>query len=144
MTTHQYLNYLGIKPDSCIQLAFMIGTSRPIAPNSNFSEFYYKTTPIRNIYSWYNRNRFNPDERKRAETLDYVILNNQVNQPNWLSGSNWNGLINTHHLMMILVVSRQELCKHYGEKQAREIEQFCEAKILDEIGQGKNPWFGRK
>ena len=142
MTTHQYLQKLGIKPDSSINLAFMIGMVREVSPH--YTDFVYRSTPIHNIYRWYNLTRTNPDERKRSEVLDYVVLNNEVYDLNWLSGANWNGWIKEHHLMMILVAPREELLKKYSEGDVQSLEDYCEKKIINEINAGENPWLGRK
>ena len=76
--------------------------------------------------------------------MDYVILNTEVHDINWLSGGNWNPAIEHHHQMMILVMSHEELEKYYSKKQAQETEDFITKKILEDIRNGSNPWIGKK
>ena len=131
MTTHEYLQKLGIEPDSCIRLAFMVG--EVIEDSGITKRVVYHSTPVHNVSDW-----------KRSEVMDYVILNTEVHDLNWLSGANWNPAIENHHQMMILVMSREELEKYYSKKQAKETEEYITRKILEDIESGRNPWIGKK
>ena len=142
MTTHEYLQQLGIEPKSCIRLAFMVG--EVIGDTISTKRIVYHNTPIRTIWEWYNVDRTDPKERVRSKIMDYVILNTEVHDINWLSGGNWNPAIEHHHQMMILVMSHEELEKYYSKKQAQETEDFITKKILEDIRNGSNPWIGKK
>ena len=142
MTTHEYLQKLGIQPDSHISLAFMVG--EVIGETISSRRIVYHSTPIHNIRDWFHQDRIDPKDRVRSRALDYIILNTEVHDLNWLSGANWNHDIDNHHQMMILVISREELEKYYSPKQAREIEQYIEEKILADIENGENPWIEKK
>lgn len=142
MTTHEYLQKLGIQPDSHISLAFMVG--EVIGETVSSRRIVYHSTPIHDIRDWYHMNRIDPKERVRNKVLDYIILNTQVHDLNWLCGANWNVAIDNHRQMMILVISREELEKYYSPKQARETELYIEEKILVDIENGRNPWIGKK
>lgn len=138
MTVHEYLQALGIKPESYIDLALMIG--EVIGDSIGSKRMVYHTTPIHTINSWYNLDKIDPSKRVRSKSMDYVVLNPEVHDLNWLSGSNWNGLIDKHHMMLILAVSREELAKYYNEKQAKETEDYIGKKIMEGINDGTNPW----
>jgi len=140
MTVHEYLEKLGIKPDSYIRLSFMVG--EVLGDGSN-KRMVYHSTPINSIREWYHLDR-DEQYRVRSKILDYVILNTEVHDLNWLSGANWNIAIENHHMMMMLVVSREELEKYYSQKQAKETEDFIAKKILADIDEGRNPWVGKK
>ena len=131
MTTHEYLQKLGIEPDSCIRLAFMVG--EVIEDSGITKRVVYHSTPVHNVSDW-----------KRSEVMDYVILNTEVHDLNWLSGANWNPAIENHYQMMILVMSREELEKYYSKKQVMETEEYITKKILEDIESGRNPWIGKK
>ena len=141
MTTHEYLQKLGIQPDSHISLAFMVG--EVIGETISSRRIVYHSTPIHDIRDWYHHDT-DPKYRVRSKTLDYIILNTEVHDLNWLSGANWNHAIDNHHQMMILVISREELEKYYRPEQVRETELYIEKKILADIENGKNPWIGKK
>jgi len=138
MTTHEYLQKLGIKPDSEIQLAFMVGEVQEVT--HSYKRMVYHSTPVWCVRSWYNIDRVNPEERVRNKVLDYVILNTEVHDLNWMSGANWNIAIDNHRMMMLLVVSREELEKYYCPKQALDTEDYITKRIIDDINEGRNPW----
>ena len=140
MTTHEYLQQLGIEPESYIQLAFMVG--EVIVESEHNKRMVFHSTPIWNIRQWYNIDRTDTD--KRSSALDYIILNNEVHDLNWLSGANWNPAIENHRMMMILAVPKEELEKYYSPKQAQKTADYIEKKIIDDINSGRNPWLGRK
>ena len=140
MTTHEYLQKLGIKPESNIQLAFMVG--EVIVESEHNKRMVYHSTPIRNIRDWYHVDR--NDSEQRSEVLDYVILNTEVHDLNWLSGSNWNVAIDNHRMMMILVVHRDALGEYYSQKQALDTEDYITKKIIDDINERRNPWIGKQ
>lgn len=142
MTVHEYLEKLGIKPKSEVRLAFMVGEVQEVT--KNYKRMVYHSTPVWSIRSWYNCDRVNVEERVRNKVLDYVILNTEVHDLNWLSGSNWNVAIDEHRMMMILAVPREELRKLYSENQAKETEDFIAKRIIEDIEAGKNPWVGKK
>ena len=141
MTTHEYLQKLGIKPESYIHLAFMIGEVD--GDGIANKRFVYHNTPVHTIHDWYNLGMTDPKKRVRSKILDYVILNNEVHDLNWLSGANWNHAIDSHHQMMILVASREDLHKYYGDYYKR-TEEYIGKKIIEEIERGNNPWIGKK
>ena len=115
MTTHEYLQQLGIQQDSHIELAFMVGEVQEVTPH--YKRMVYHNTPVWCIRSWYNHDRVRIEERVRNKILDYVILNTEVHDLNWLSGANWNPAIENHRMMMILAVPKEELEKYYSPKQ---------------------------
>jgi len=140
MTVHEYLQKLGIKPESCTRLAFMEGEVQEV--HSHYKRMVYHSTPINCIWQWYNLGRTELEYQKPSKCLDYVVLNTEVHDLNWLSGANWNPAIDNHRMMMLLVAPREELEKYYSPKQAKETEEYIEKKILDEINSGRNPWIG--
>ena len=140
MTTHEYLQKLGIQPKSCINLAFMIG--EVIGDTIGSKRFVYHNTPCRCIWDWYNLDR--TDGATRSKILDWPILNNEVYDIAWLSGGDWTPSIRNHRMMMILVASEEDLYKYYTEKYAKQTIEYIGKKIQAEIDAGKNPWIGRK
>ena len=142
MTTHEYLQKLGIKPESCIQLAFMVGEVREV--HSHYKEFVYHSTPCRVIWEWYNKDRTDEFKDVRSKILDYVILNNEVYDLPWLSGASWTNRIKMHDQMMILVASKEELLKRYSEKDVESMIAYIDRKIEEGIANGTNPWLGKK
>ena len=141
MTVHEYLEKLGIKPESYIRLALMVG--EVIGTSKSNKRIVYHSTPVHNIRDWYH---LDMDEkyRVRSKALDYIILNTEVHDLNWLSGANWNIAIENHHQMMILVIPREELEKYYSQNQAKETEEYIAKKILEDIENGNNPWIGKQ
>ena len=142
MTTHEYLQALGIKPDSCIDLAFMLGEF--VGKSRQTGHIAYHSTPCRTIADWYNVYR--TDERRgvRADILDYIVLNNEVYDLPWLSGVSWANAIKNHNQMMILVAPREELLKYYSERHVDCFTAYIEGKIRQEIIEGTNPWLNNK
>lgn len=142
MTTHEYLQALGIKPESNIQLAFMVGEVEEV--HSHYKRFKYYSTPCRDIWEWYNKGRTDEYKDVRSKILDYVILNNEVYDLPWLSGASWTNRIKTHQQMMILVASREELEKMYSSKQCDSTIAYIDSKIEEGIANGTNPWLNKK
>lgn len=137
MTVHEYLQRLGISPDNYIDLAFMIGETS--GENIGDRKIVYFNTPRRTLYEWYNLDKIDPKERVRSKVLDYVVLNTKVHDINWLSGANWNCAIDSNLMMMLLVMSRDELFKYYGDFY-KGTEEYIDKKIIEDIESGKNPW----
>ena len=136
MTVHEYLQKLGIKPESYTSLAFMVG--EVIEESAHCKRMVYHSTPMWNVREWYHLNR--TDTNERSKVLDYVILNTEVHDLNWHSGANWNIAIDNHRMMMLLVVPRTELERYYSASQAMQTEDYITKKIIEDIDNGNNPW----
>ena len=140
MTVHEYLQALGIEPKSCIRLALMVGKVE--VESEHCKRMVYFNTPAHLIWEWYNIGR--TDTQERSKSLDYIVLNPEVHDLNWLSGANWNPAIDHHHMMMILATPRKELEKYFSPQQAQHTADYIEKKIIEDINSGKNPWLGNK
>ena len=139
MTVHEYLQMVGVKPESCIRLAMMVGTVE--VESEHCKHMVYCSTPAHLVWEWYNIGR--TDTKERSKCLDYIVLNPEVHDMNWLSGANWNPAIDNHHMMMVLATPREELEKLYSPKQAQSTADYIEKKIIEDINSGKNPWLGK-
>lgn len=131
MTVHEYLQLIGIKENSYQQLAFQIAECKKETEHIGYC--VYHSSPIRNIRTWYNLDYTDPKKRVRAKILDYIVLNPRTYLLNWLSGVNWNNAISHGRLLMMLVISQEELHKCYSPEQAAEIVSFIDKEIRKQI-----------
>lgn len=92
------------------------------AEKDNATPFYhpaYITTPICYVREWL----------KNDKMVDYIVLNDKQPPIDWLSGAKWSSQFNCGFLTCILIISREELHKLYGEEQVDSIEKFIENEI---------------
>lgn len=130
MTAHEYLQLIGIKEDSCKELAFMVAEFKG---DRHTGYHVYHSTPRRNVWDWYNTDRTRPEERVRAQILDYYVLNTKTYDQSWLSGGSWNNDIDKGYLLMLLVISPKELQALYGAEQSAELISFIDKRIREQI-----------
>ena len=131
MTAHEYLQLIGIKENSCKELSFMVAEFK--GENRHTGYYVYHSTPCRNVWDWYNTDRTRPEERVRSQILDYYVLNTKTYDISWLSGGDWNDIINKGYLMMLLVISPEDLRAMYSAEQSAELISFIDKRIREQI-----------
>lgn len=140
MTVKEYLQKLGISKHSSIELTFMVAI--PVKEGSWTHEVYCGT-PIRPIWEWFGTDKYDQTNAE-ASILNSLVLNIKQPQISWMSGVDWNPQINNNHLMSLLVITREDLLKHYCESQADSMISYIDKKIEKTISNGTNPWLGKK
>lgn len=126
MTVEQYLRMLNIDTMmSGISLNFVIGE---VVGEGHNKDFAYHDSPVRSVSEWFE-----------GGVLDkYIVLNTKQPTISWMSGANWNPIIERNHQMSLLVVTREELDKKYSKEQGDHMIEFIDKIIKENIG--NNPW----
>ena len=92
--------------------------------NTPFYHIEYQTTPIQTIEDWNN-----------ANIMDYYILNDKQPPIEWLIGKGWINQYNKGELLSLLVISEEDLHLRYNKKQAKDIIEYIDKKIAEELNQ---------
>ena len=127
MKVKEYLNALGVKDCSCINLTFLECIVEGTGIRSKVS---YKTTPIHTVWEWKEHNT----------NQDMIVLNTKVMQPAWIGGADWNPAIEHNLVMSLLVISEEDFIKRYGKEQALGQINYIDKVIMKGIEDGTNPW----
>lgn len=125
MKVKEYLTKIGISENSTKNLCFVIG--EVINKTSHTKEIYYKTSPMRTIWEWFES--LNNSTCSECHALNFNILN--IKQPviSWISGVDWNPSIENNNYISLLVMSDEELDKYYSKEQRKDILKYIDKKI---------------
>lgn len=120
MTVQEYLPRLNNK---ITYVTFLVAK----AVKDEYTPFYhaeYKTTPLYSTYEFKNAPAYK----------NYIILNDNANSIDWLSGANWNTLIKHGTAKCMVVIDEEDLkILHPDAKQRRQMINFIDDVIVGVI-----------
>lgn len=125
MKVKEYLTKIGISESSSKNLCFVIGEviDRTI---------YYRTSPMRTVWEWFESLNY-PTTHPECHVLNFNVLN--IKQPvvSWLSGVDWNPIINNGRCISLLIMSDEEFYQYYSKEQGKSMLEYIDKKIEEII-----------
>ena len=121
MTVEQYFTMLGYDHHTCKHYFFV--QCKHVGETFH-GEFWTRTTPIRTVGDWWGCD----------EIMDSFILNTRAFSNDWIGGARWDDNVLAGGLNSLLIVTKEELLKHYTEKQAESTIAWRDKHIEEEIG----------
>ena len=116
MTVIEYLNTYIDKP---IQITFIKARARKDA-HTPYYHPEYQTTPLKYF-----------EEAKESSCKDYIVLNDDMHSITWLSGADWNGMIDKGFAKCLLIISREDMETLYRQEQAKSMEEYIDERIVE-------------
>ena len=101
----------------------------PMTNGSSYKEFWTRTTPVWSVADWWGN----------GGIMDSLVINTRAYAADWLSGAEWNSFVNSGRWGSLLIITKKDLEWKYGEKQAVEMIEYIDKKIIEQVGGPKEP-----